>query len=290
MAENMRQIEFVACGARWESEGAYMGRIGFAELEDRAWFPAWLRSWVVDHLSYAQDFIDPYEELVPVAERLLRQLPTPRILDLCSGAGAGPCLLQRALLSRGHDCEVWLSDLHPNLEAFRRRQGPKVRILERPLDATAVPADFVGVRTLFNSFHHLAPSDARVLLQQAAAAQQPVLVVETAARNLGAITIVGLLALSCWWTALAIRPWSVRRMLFTYAVPVIPMVVLVDGLLSCLRTYSAEEIQTLVGSFPHPDYEFLLMRPRMRKLPVRHFVLVGQPRRAPQAQRDTPIP
>ncbi|MFZ9889798.1 MAG: hypothetical protein ACO3JL_20065, partial [Myxococcota bacterium] len=116
-----------------------MVRVGFAELEDQAWFPARLRSWVVDHLSYAQEFIDPYQGLVPIVERLLRQLPTPRILDLCSGAGAGPILLQRAMAARGVECEVWLSDLHPNLEAFRRREGPRIRTLERPLEATAVP-------------------------------------------------------------------------------------------------------------------------------------------------------
>lgn len=262
-----------------------MGRIDFTELEDHTWFPARLRSWVVDHLSYAQDFIDPYEELVQVAERLLRQLPTPRILDLCSGAGAGPCLLQRALSSRGYECEVWLSDLHPNLEAFAQRRGPQVHVLEQPLDATAVPAHFVGVRTLFNSFHHLKPGDARALLQQAATAGQPVMVVETAEKSVGAVLVVCLLTMACWWTALAIRPWSVRRVLCTYVFPIIPAVVLIDGLLSCLRTYNTEELRTIIGSFSHPDYEFLLSRPRMKKLPLRYILLVGRPHPEPGTQR-----
>ena len=44
----------------------------------------------------------------------------------------------------------------------------------------------------------------------------------------------------------AIRsPFPVERLLWTYLLPVIPLVLLVDGILSCLRVYSPAELSEL---------------------------------------------
>ena len=45
-----------------------------------------------------------------------------------------------------------------------------------------------------------------------------------------------------------IRPFRLRRLLFTYLLPILPFFVLWDGIVSCLRTYSVEEMEALVAS------------------------------------------
>ena len=45
-----------------------------------------------------------------------------------------------------------------------------------------------------------------------------------------------------------IKPFSLLRLLFTYIIPIIPIIVLWDGVVSSLRTYSVDEMQQLIKS------------------------------------------
>jgi hypothetical protein len=60
------------------------------------------------------------------------------------------------------------------------------------------------------------------------------------------------------WIALLavpfIRPWRVSRLFWTYLIPAIPLVLLVDGIVSCLRSYSEDELTALIRSLrPSPS-------------------------------------
>jgi hypothetical protein len=46
----------------------------------------------------------------------------------------------------------------------------------------------------------------------------------------------------------SVRPFRWARLVWTYVLPVIPLVLLIDGLLSCLRVYSPEELRRLAES------------------------------------------
>ncbi|WP_422861061.1 hypothetical protein [Flagellimonas sp. W118] len=43
-----------------------------------------------------------------------------------------------------------------------------------------------------------------------------------------------------------IRPFKIGRLIFTYLIPVVPLFVLWDGIVSSLRTYSVKEMNALV--------------------------------------------
>ena len=45
-----------------------------------------------------------------------------------------------------------------------------------------------------------------------------------------------------------IRPFELKRLVFTYLIPILPILVLWDGVVSCLRTYSINELKVLVQS------------------------------------------
>ena len=44
-----------------------------------------------------------------------------------------------------------------------------------------------------------------------------------------------------------LRPARVGALLLTYLIPILPLVILWDGLISCLRTYRVEELRALVA-------------------------------------------
>jgi hypothetical protein len=74
-----------------------------------------------------------------------------------------------------------------------------------------------------------------------------------------------------------VRPFRWSRLFWTYIVPVIPFVLLFDGVVSCLRTYRPAEFLELVGSLS-ADYEWKAgeFRDSYFKPPITY--LIGYPR------------
>jgi hypothetical protein len=53
-----------------------------------------------------------------------------------------------------------------------------------------------------------------------------------------------------------IRPFRWSRLFWTYLVPVVPLVSLFDGLVSCLRTYSIQELRELTEDLGANNYRW----------------------------------
>jgi len=53
-----------------------------------------------------------------------------------------------------------------------------------------------------------------------------------------------------------IRPFRWSRLFWTYVVPVVPFVVLFDGVVSCLRTYRPQELREIIGKLGGSEYEW----------------------------------
>lgn len=225
-----------------------MVRLHLFEFNDQPWLPTRLRDYQTDTLAALERLGAPFRPAVPVVRDALRHAPAPRIVDLCSGAG-GPLqpILQR-LEAWGDAPEVVLTDLFPNQEAFARqarRLGPRCSFRAEPVDAASVPADLVGLRTIFNAFHHFRPPVARRVLADAARARQPICVVEVPERRLSTMATFLALPLLVCATTPGIRPFRWGRLAWTYGVPAIPLLVGFDGVVSCLRSYAPRELLAL---------------------------------------------
>ncbi len=210
---------------------------------------------------------DVYLPLVPKIQDVIQSLRCERTIDLCSG-GTGPLLsLQRRL--RTHDdlpIEVLLTDKYPNLPAFRMAaevSGDSVSFAGDSIDATSVPEGLCGFRTLFGSFHHFRPDVARAILRDAALKGQGIGVFEYTERNflVWALPIL-FTPLFCWFTVPFVRPLTWRHLLWTYLVPIVPILVAWDGFVSCLRTYSPGELRELVEGIVAEDYKWEVGRVR----------------------------
>ncbi|HSL18401.1 MAG TPA: class I SAM-dependent methyltransferase [Methylomirabilota bacterium] len=227
-----------------------MRRVHLIELHELPGFPSVWRDLVTDFLSFFFRVFRPYARAAPLLGEALAAAGSRRVVDLCSGAGAPVLSVLPELEALGRaPGSVVLTDLYPNLEAFRRAAAAgsgRVDFVAEPVDATAVPAHLGGFRTLFTAFHHFPPERARQVLEDARRDADGIAVFEFTERKLWLwavpVLLIPLLAAAC---TPFIRPFAWRRLLFTYLLPVVPAVAGWDGLVSNLRTYSPPELLEL---------------------------------------------
>ena len=139
--------------------------------------------------------------------------------------------------------------------------GVVVTYLETPVDAVDVPSDLKGFRTLFTSFHHFRPDAARKILADAVRKGEGVGIFEYTERNWLIWTMpILLIPAFIWLSTPFIRPFRWRRFLWTYLIPVVPIIAMWDGFVSNLRTYSIDEIRDLVRQLDDQGYEWKVGR------------------------------
>jgi hypothetical protein len=246
-----------------------MRRIQFIELHEQAWFPASVRDEITDALQFGFNLLKAYAPVAPLLQRALDSTGSGpnfgranlgrSVVDMCSGGG-GPWLdLSRKLKRDSPAFQIWLTDKYPNLGAFQKVRATsenRITFYAGSVDATKVPGELKGLRTMFTSFHHFSPEQACAILQNAVDAGEGIGVFELTRR---AWSTIGLMF--CWVLMLFvctpwIRPFRWSRLLWTYLVPIIPLAMLFDGVVSCLRTYRPEELREMVEKLTAGGYRW----------------------------------
>lgn len=257
-----------------------MKRFQFFEIEDQAWLPASIRDALTDYLQFVTDRAQPYAPIIPQLGHALEQTRTRRIVDLCSG-GAGPWLSLKSVLPLAPSVKVLLTDKFPNTEAMRRAEvlsDGAIEFVAESVDATNVPDEMFGFRTLFSSFHHFRPEQARAILSDAVRGGQGIGVFEATHRSALAILLMFVTPFLALAFTPLIRPFRLSRLLWTYLVPVVPLVILFDGIVSCLRTYTPAELKTLAAeAAAGAQYRWEIGEQRAERQPLPVTYLLGYP-------------
>lgn len=231
-----------------------MSRLHLFELADQPWFPRTLADAGTSYLNTLQERFGLVELLVPYVERALPEGGS--IVDLCSGGG-GPAVA----IAEKLDVDVVLTDLTPN-EHVMVGAG-HARLHPVPVDARAVPADLVGLRTVFNALHHFRPEQAREVLADAQRARQPILVVELSERGVLPLTVgTAFIPLMVALMMPFVRPVRPLWLLLTYLVPVLPLTIAWDGWVSHWRTYAPDELEALVDPLQEDGWTWTWGRDR----------------------------
>jgi len=228
-----------------------MSRVHLFEWEDQPWLPRALRDYITDHLRFT--FASPRAENLrrAVADILLpplRRSGSDRIVDVCSGGG-GPLPALMPLLREGisSPLRATLTDLYPNVAAFRQAAAAsngEVSGEERSVSAFDVPAELGSFQTLFTAFHHFQPSDAKLVLADAAAKKRTLVVIEPFARRNTAVVGIGGFIRGIVLTP-SVGKLTPARFLWTYPIPISAFILGWDGAVSCLRAYTADEMLAL---------------------------------------------
>ena len=258
-------------------------RTRLPEMHDSKRCPAVWRDLLTDFMSYFAHAHNPYGVAAGRVWDAMRHADTHSIVDLCSGAGEPAVLMQENLAKAGFPIRVTLTDKYPNQVAFHKWKAMKpeaVDYVETPVDATSVPSSLKGFRTLFTAFHHFDPPIARRILADAVEKRQGIGIFEYTEMKLW-MWAPGILfaPLYIWTVSLWMRPFRWSRLLWTYLIPVVPLIVLWDGFVSCLRTYSPQQLEELTRDLDVPDYAWEAGRMRSFGF-CRITYLIGRPDRA----------
>ncbi|MBX3201847.1 MAG: class I SAM-dependent methyltransferase [Labilithrix sp.] len=258
-----------------------MRRIQLIELEDHPWCPKAVRDGGTDWLQFLANATRVFDTIAPKIRAAMNATGTTHIVDLCSGGG-GPWLTLERELAKSGPIDVALTDLYPNmtaLESMRERSGGRCQFRSEGVDATNVPLELDGVRTMFNCFHHFAPENARAILSDAVRKRRSIAVFEGVDQRLLPILAMPLQAVGLALFTPFIKPFKLSRFALTYAVPLIPFIIMFDGTASMLRIYSPDELRELVFSVPgHETFDWDI---GTTKVPISPFALthlVGTPR------------
>jgi hypothetical protein len=181
-------------------------------------------------------------------------------------------------------CSILLTDKFPNLAAFENVKAASANGIDfhrNSVDATKVPVELDGFRTMFSSFHHFPPAQARAILQNAVDAKQGIGIFEVTSRTASALAMMFLWFLTPFVFTPSIRPFRWSRLFYTYVIPIIPLVLLFDGLVSCLRTYQPRELRELIKDLAAPEYRWETgeQSGTFGGLPIAY--LIGYPRERP---------
>lgn len=233
-----------------------MKRVHVFEIEDQSWCPTVFRSLLTDFLQAFAKTFHLYDEILPLVEKVLLQINSRQIVDLCSGA-SGPW---SHLAKQAEDISIVLTDKYPNLETFRQisdNSDGQISFIETPTDAANVPRHLQGMRTIFSGFHHFRPEVAKSILQDATRKKTAIGIFEFTERRLSTCLFAPFsIPLAVFVVTLSMRPFKFSRLFWTYCIPIAPLLILWDGLISHLRTYSVLELEELVDTIESPGYNW----------------------------------
>ena len=265
-----------------------MRRVQFIELHEQAWFPSSLRDDVTDALQFGFNLLKAYAPVATLLQSVIERAGNganyrKSIVDMCSGGG-GPWLELSQELRSPNDgdsasLQIWLTDKYPNLEAFQSVSASSdqhITYYPEPVDAMKVPRALKGLRTMFTSFHHFPPEDARAILQNAVDAGESIGIFEITRRAPSTIGLIFAGVLLMFVHTPRIHPFRWSRLLWTYLIPIIPLVLLFDGVVSCLRTYQPQELREIVEKLSSCHYQWQIGELPARRAPVTY--LIGYPK------------
>ena len=260
-----------------------MKRVHLIEIHEQSWCPSVVRDGMTDFLQMSIRLLGIFDYIVPHLADAMRRTGERRIVDLCTG-GSGPWTRLHGRLERalGHEADVRMTDLYPSSSGVERvaaLRNPRLCYETRSVDATDVPQDMVGFRTIFDAFHQFPPEVARAVMADAAKSKQGLAVFELCDRHPWTMFSVVALPLALLVLVPFMRPFRWSRLVVTYLIPVLPLVLLFDAFVSCVRTYRPSDLDQLIASLdPVEDYEWSRGQVRVPWRAMRVTYLIGTPR------------
>src|SRR5271154_1413395 len=214
-----------------------MRRFQVFEIADQNWCPSFIRRAVTAFLATVASRTGIYLPTIEPLKRVLERAETETIVVLCAGSGGGIVDVAKALPP---ETKILLTDLVPD-KSFNSNVSTMIYD-PRSIDARKIPADLKGARVFYGSFHHFGPYDAKAILDAAVGAHEPVVIFEATERSLRGIAVCLLIPILVLLMMPLIRPIRMSWIIFTYLIPILPAIILWDGVVSSLRSYTQKEM------------------------------------------------
>lgn len=243
-----------------------MKRIQLFEFEDFNWLPGPIRNGVTRLIQVLHRMMGTSELLADLIKKAREKQSFDQVVDLGSGAGgAMPEVIAKLNTREGLEhINLVLTDLYPHDSYIRHIESlqiPNLKYHPSPVDALHLSQTPKGLKTMVNSFHHMPPKSAKGILHSAAKSKQPLLIYELTENKVPLlfwwlflpISLVILIIMVVFMTPF-VRPLSWKQLLFTYLIPIIPLIYAWDGQASNVRTYTINDYGELLKGIKEEGY------------------------------------
>jgi len=246
-------------------------RLHGVEISECPWLPEVLREGIVDQLGLLLRVFRVYETAFSRFFAWAARNGNRPVLDLGSGSATH---VEELLKWKAKESEnsrrsssantrfpsIKLSDLFPNISRFERLKKSfpeKVDFVRAPVNVTQVgPACNGGLRCIFSAFHHLRPKQAAQVLADAVRHSNGIFIFEPHQRKWRNLLVVIGGAGFCWIAPFFPSYFSWKRLFLTWPLPILPLLMVYDGVVSVLRMYTREEFEAMIHSLPENDFEW----------------------------------
>lgn len=212
------------------------------ELEDQKWFPNILREQQTTYIGWMVRNFGIYQGIDTIIATEASK-HNGSITDLGSGTG-GPWK-QLAQLPALRDASIQLTDLYPqNQPDF----PSNCSYYPEPLSALQSLPHATGLVTMFNAFHHFKAEEREQIINDFVLNGRSFMAAEILGPSVqDFLRILAATTLGQLLFAPFVKPFSVKRMLFTYVLPINLITVTWDGLASVLRGITAKEMEVMAA-------------------------------------------
>ena len=225
------------------------------EFCDQSWVKGVAREAFMDCLEAIYRAFGPYEKSFPILDSEARTKGP--IIDLATG-NAAPIItflkfLEKKKKTSGADSaipnlSVIATDLYPHLEAWEniKRKYPFFSFREQPFDAIRQKEDIPCVYTMFSAFHHFNEDQALELIVSKVSDTSDLMIFEMTPRDDWANYIWLPFSMPFFMlSSLFARQLKFSKIFISLIIPIVPVMVIFDGLMSNLRTYTRSELEAL---------------------------------------------
>ncbi|MGB1043191.1 MAG: hypothetical protein ACPGU6_07340 [Tenacibaculum sp.] len=231
-----------------------MKRIQLFEFEDFNWLPSFIRSSITNLLALLLKMLKTKEIASALIKNIKKEHNFTQIVDLGSGSGGVMInVIQEINKNNNTPVNLLLTDLHPNTSVVKNINNlniNNVHYQQEPLNATDFKNAPNGLKTMMNSFHHMPPDSAKKILKTAQENKQPLLIYEMGENNIPTLLWWLLLPLSIvimvvmvFFMTPFVKNLTFKQVLFTYLIPIIPLIYAWDGQASLVRMYTFKDIK-----------------------------------------------
>lgn len=256
-----------------EGKTVILRRFHWIEFWDCAWLPAFVRTAMTSALGFMLRTLKRYEMAFP--HFFAWAAGRSSVLDLASGSATHVSEFERwaqSAVTSSPLPTIWLSDLYPDIASFQnvKESFPnRVGFVREPVDARRVGTSRGrGLRCMFGAFHHLRPEQARQVLLDAARSSAGIFIYEPHLRlirnifsSFGAFFFAMIAPFCC-------GKFSWKRLIFSTLIPVIPLLLVHDSIVTAFRCYTQQELQEMVDSLPRNGFAWEVVRVRSPQMPI----------------------
>ena len=198
------------------------------QFSNQKWYPSFLKRDMYEFMSWFVGKVNAAKPFLPVLEEVIGHTQTKTIINIDSKIGAG---IETVLTLLPEGTEV----INVELERFSTHNK--------------------GMYTFINSFHQLDEKKATYYLTQIADSGNSVAVLE--GNNDSLWQVVGMtifVPLTVILSAPFVQPFRITRLIFTYLIPILPVVTMLDGFLALFKLYNPNDLNELVSNIPVKSY------------------------------------